>query len=530
MKNKKRELIQEFIKKYWPLSLVAIFKNTFIQYVNIYIVGIVSLATDAILNRDINTIKSNLISLIFAVIAVVVVFPLIDYFSKKAWVYLGVKFDSSMYNKFTRQKRKVLDEQENGELVYRVENDPLDYRGNIHDIIVEFSVLVLVVVQSLYLMLPIHFLFAVICLFLSILPGLMPFITKEWIQKFFKNEKESLGEIGNHEKKLVENFPYTRVYSLKEKVLCSLDEVYNRYFKEVFRKKASLERGINSLNSFFTLICQVVIYIIGSYLIAKGAITVGQAVKFFGLSFVLKDSTEYLIYGLKACYQLNAAAERILELVGDEEVSGQVELTNIESVDLKDLSFSYGDRSILDRINLSIKKGEHVVLKGGNGSGKTTLIKLLTGLYDNYNGSIEFNGIPLNGINLESLRDQVTLISQVPFLFNTTVYENVAMAREEAKPEEINDIINKLDLYEIKDKKVGENGAYLSGGQRQRISIARALLRDTSVVILDEPDNSLDFEGNKWIRGIFKDTDKTVIVITHNNSWGELSNKVYSLS
>lgn len=528
MKSKKLAL--SFLKSYWALILVFIFKNVFDQYVKIYTIGVISKASDSLIERNITAVKGDLNALIIAVCVAIFIIPIIDYFDKKAWVYLGVQFDTSMYNRFLRQKRKITDEYEKGELIYRIENDPLDYRGYLHSAIGEFIIFAYVIGQSLYLMAAIHLWFAVICLVLSVLPGLMPFLIKEWIKKLFKKDREALGEIANHEKKMVDNFIYTRVNSLSEKVLKTFDDVYERYFKNVFRKKASFERGTSCFNNFFSVVCQIVIYIIGSILISKDAITIGQAVEFFGLSFILKDSTEYLVYGLKACYQLGAASDRLLELVGDEEIKGVEKPAKIDSIDIKDLSFSYGDKEILKEINLSVKKGEHVIFKGENGSGKTTIIKLLIGLYDNYSGDIEFNGTQLNRIDLKYLREHITLVSQVPFLFNTTVYENVAMARKGAKSGEVEDVIRRLGLYDIKDKEAGENGAYLSGGQRQRISIARALLRDTPVVILDEPDNALDIEVSEWIKKIFKDTNKTIIVITHNNSWMEISDKVYSLS
>lgn len=525
----KKKMALEFFKKSYLTILICASCEVFREYVNIYIVEVIGRAADLVLKRNIEAIRGDLLSFIAAIAAALILVPVIDYVWKRFYVSMGVEFDSSMYNKFLKQKKTIIDRYEKGELAFRVSEDPLEFRSRALDIVVESIVFIIIILQSFYLMASIHLWFGAVCIILSVLPGLIPFLSKEWLKKLFKNEKEILGEIADQEKKLVVNFSYTKVNSLKEKVISLFKKVYDKYYTGVFRKKAIYERGTLSFNDFFTLICEVIIYIIGSYLISKGSITVGQAVRFFGLSLVIKEVTQNLIYWLKAYYLLSPAAERLLEIVGNEEKRGGKVLSSVDSIEVNDLDFSYGEKEILKDISLLINKGEHIIIKGENGSGKTTLIKLLTGLYDSYTGTIKINNIALNNIDLKSLRDNITLVSQMPFLFNTSVYENVAMANDNVNHEEILDVLKKLELYDIRDKNVGEMGAYLSGGQRQRISIARALIRNTPVVILDEPDNSLDSECNEWVKQFFSDSKKTVIVITHKSTWSDISGKVYSL-
>lgn len=528
MENKKKMALEFFKKSYLTILIYALCE-VFREYVNIYIVEVIGRATDSVLKRNIDAIKGDLKSFIAAIIAAIVLVPIVDYIWKRFYVGTGVEFDSSMYNKFLKQKKTIIDRYEKGELAFRISEDPLEFRSRALDIVAEFLVFIIVILQSFYLMASIHLWFGAVCIVLSVLPGLIPFLSKEWLKKLFKNEKEILGEIADQEKKLVENFSYTKVNSLKEWVINSFKKVYDKYYAGVFRKKSLYERAALSFNEFFVVICEIIIYIIGSYLISKGSITVGQAVRFFGLSLVIKEVTQNLIYWLKAYYLLSPAADRLLEIVGNEEKSGGKVLSSVDSIEVDELDFSYGEKEILKDISLSINKGEHIIIKGENGSGKTTLIKLLTGLYDNYTGSIKINDFPLDKVDLKSLRDNITLVSQMPFLFNTSVYENVAMANDNVNHEEILDVLKMLELYDIRDKNAGEMGAYLSGGQRQRISIARAFIRNTPVVILDEPDNSLDSEGNKWVKQLFSDSKKTLIVITHKSSWCETADKVYSL-
>ena len=187
-------------------------------------------------------------------------------------------------------------------------------------------------------------------------------------------------------------------------------------------------------------------------------------------------------------------------------------------------------------VSFSVRRGETVAIVGQNGAGKTTLVKLLARLYDPDEGRILLDGHDLREYKLSSLRDQVALVSQNVHLFNDTVANNIAYARtEEYSREQIEeaarmayamDFINKMDNG--LDTIIGENGVMLSGGQRQRIAIARALLRNSPILILDEATSALDTESERAIQAALDELQKnrTSLVIAHRLSTIEQADEI----
>ena len=220
--------------------------------------------------------------------------------------------------------------------------------------------------------------------------------------------------------------------------------------------------------------------------------------------------------------------------------NGDVEFKKLENkIELKDVSFSYvDDFNVLNNVDLTIETGQTTAIVGSTGSGKSTLIKLLLRLYEINNGSISYDSNSLKDIELSSLREKIGLVSQDVFLFEGTVIENIAYGDLNASESEVwnaarksesDEFINNLPQKE--ETIVGERGQKLSGGQRQRISIARAILKNPEILILDEATSSVDNETEAAIQrslDILK-KDRTVIVIAHRLSTVRNADIIYVL-
>ena len=220
--------------------------------------------------------------------------------------------------------------------------------------------------------------------------------------------------------------------------------------------------------------------------------------------------------------------------------NGANELSNFnKSIVFDNVNFSYVEGfSVLNNISVEINKGETVAIVGSTGSGKSTMIKLILRLYDVDNGNIKFDQIDIKDLNLESLRSNIALVSQDIFLFEGSVFENIAYGNLDATNDEIweaarlsesDEFINELPNKE--HTIVGERGQKLSGGQRQRISIARAILKNPEILILDEATSAVDNETEAAIQRSL-DTLKegrTVIAIAHRLSTIRNANKIYVL-
>lgn len=199
------------------------------------------------------------------------------------------------------------------------------------------------------------------------------------------------------------------------------------------------------------------------------------------------------------------------------------------SIDFENVSFSYSDQegAVLNHINFHIKPGENVVLVGHSGAGKTTCANLLLRYWDTSEGRICMNGIDLRDYRMESLRKTVSAVQQDTYLFHTSIRDNIRLGCPEASKEEVEAAAKAANAHEFicelpegYDTITGERGFSLSGGQRQRIAIARALLKDTPVVIFDEAVSSLDTENERYIQEMLKTRlkGKTVLMIAHRLS------------
>lgn len=236
-----------------------------------------------------------------------------------------------------------------------------------------------------------------------------------------------------------------------------------------------------------------------------------------------------------------ASADSVFEFLDEKEEvdSGSIEIAHASgNIEIQNLTFRYptSERDILSNINLQIKAGETVALVGSSGSGKTTLANLIPRFYTSLNGQITLDGCLLNDITLQSLRDQIALVSQEVVLFNDSVYNNISYGsnRRYTKDEVLNaaKLANALEfiaqLPQGFDTQIGENGTRLSGGQKQRLAIARAILKNAPILVLDEATSALDNQSEKLVQEALDRLmqNRTTIVIAHRLSTIQHADKI----
>ena len=330
---------------------------------------------------------------------------------------------------------------------------------------------------------------------------------------------------------------------------------FTREVKELERIKAS-SNEVKSANyhaiklsaAFIPIIRVAILFGFTATLLIGGFLALDGEIKVATYS-VLLFITQRLLWPLTELgdtfdlYQRAMASfNRIFSLKNEssEIGNGEIEFKKLEKkIELKDVSFSYVDNfNVLNNVDLTINAGQTTAIVGSTGSGKSTLIKLLLRLYEINNGSISYDSNSLKDIELSSLREKIGLVSQDVFLFEGTVIENIAYGDLNASESEVwnaaqkseaDEFINNLPQKE--NTIVGERGQKLSGGQRQRISIARAILKNPEILILDEATSSVDNETEAAIQrslDILK-KDRTVIVIAHRLSTVRNADIIYVL-
>ena len=279
------------------------------------------------------------------------------------------------------------------------------------------------------------------------------------------------------------------------------------------------------------LVIGVLLWFGGKMVLINETISGTTFIVFMGLAYNILTPAKNLSKSFYSIKKGNAAAERVFEIIEfkTENDSNRDQLleTFKDKIEFKNVDFSYGQSKILDKISFTIKKGQSVALVGSSGSGKTTIANLLNGFYNSDSGSISIDGMEISSITRESLYKKISIVTQESILFNDTIMNNIRIGDLDSID---GDIINAakeanahkfiLEQSEKYDTNIGDYGGKLSGGQKQRLTIARAMLKSPSILILDEATSSLDSESEKKIQDAIDKLmlDKTSLIIAHKFS------------
>lgn len=298
-------------------------------------------------------------------------------------------------------------------------------------------------------------------------------------------------------------------------------------------KRIRLSAYLIPLIEIMSAIGMVIVFWVGFWQVITGKLTTGWFIGFIAMVGMVYKPVRTISTFNSAFQQAVASAERIFEILDVEKEAQDdpdaIVIPHIEgNIELKDVTFSYnGQKPVLNHINLKVNAGESIALVGPSGAGKTTFVSLLTRFYNVTDGQITIDGYPISKINLRSLRSQIGLVPQETILFGGTVRENIAYGRLDATDEEIISAARSANAHDFimrfsngYDTHIGEHGMQMSGGQRQRIAIARVILKDPRILILDEATSSLDTESEMLIQEALANLMKgrTTFIIAHRIS------------
>lgn len=324
----------------------------------------------------------------------------------------------------------------------------------------------------------------------------------------------------------------------KEKVDKDLNRLTGFYIKSSVTSSLA-----HNFVHFINMIGPIVVLAWGTYLVAGGGLQLGQLMAFYILLSYLYSPIRDLAAINIEVQSAMASVYRIFEYLdvppAIEEDPNPVVLPNVSgAISLRDVTFSYGAGFHLDRINLDIKPHEKIAIVGPSGSGKTTLINLIMRFFDTDSGAVSIDGVDIKKLPIKTIRDNIGLVDQEPLLFKTTIFSNIAYADPDATPERVEAaarIANIHDFISAQEggyqTEVGERGVTLSGGEKQRVCLARAILKNPPIVILDEATSSLDSNSEQLIQEALSRVlvDKTAIIIAHRLSTVQHADRIITL-
>ena len=349
------------------------------------------------------------------------------------------------------------------------------------------------------------------------------FINKK-IKKYYRKIQNINDEILNLTSLIINNLKEIKSLNLEFKFIKKYKEE-NKRLMEIFLKNKLFEiLSPNLSQTMFFLIVGFLFFLGGKYIISN-ELSVGGFVAFLTALVLVLDPIKKITKSFGEVQQNLVSLNRILNILKeDEEKSSGKILNSIEKIKLENVYLNLNKKAILKNINLLFEKGKKYGIVGPSGSGKSSLINLLLGLLTPSSGNIYFNDIEIKKIDLKSLRNKISVVSQDIVLFPGTIFENLKIVKPTASFEEIKEACKKAQILDFIEKlpqkfhtKVGPGGINLSGGQKQRLAIARAILKDSDVLILDEATSALDPKTEKEVTKIIDSfaKDKILIVIAH---------------
>ncbi len=287
------------------------------------------------------------------------------------------------------------------------------------------------------------------------------------------------------------------------------------------------EKGIGSLTTIAGMVLRVglpLMSLVGAYLILDGSLDIETFLMFLFVGTRIFDPLDLALTNYTGLQMASVSGERILKLLEMKPMKGKDALNSQNDIELTNVSFAYDKTNVIEDVSLKIKENELTALVGFSGSGKSTLIKLLPRFYDLIGGNIKIGNIDISKVSPEEVMRKFSIVFQDVYLFRDTIYNNIKFGNETASKEEIIKAAKMAGAYDFIVKKengfetmIGEGDSTLSGGERQRISIARAILKDAPIILLDEATASLDPDNEVAVQAAISNLikNKTVIVVAH---------------
>lgn len=375
-----------------------------------------------------------------------------------------------------------------------------------------------------------------LCVLLPVLASAsVLFLTKKLQVRDVNKHYDKLRDISESFQNAIELNQEIKSYGLKEKVEAQMDQQLDE--SENLQWKAQITQTIPvTIGQTLSILPIGITATVGLSMLASGQVSILILLGYIIMAAKLSGAMGGVLLYLTEIFYLDARIARIGEIKNHELQGGEKAVLSDFNVEIKDVCFSYQkDTQVIRHASFTAEQGQVTALVGPSGCGKTTMLKLISRLYDADSGTVQIGGTDIREIHTDSLFKYVSIVFQEVILFNTSIMENIRLGRLDASDEEViraaklagcNEFVSRLpDTYQTI---IGENGTKLSGGERQRLSIARAILKDAPIIILDEIAASLDVETevqiqtglNHLIQG------KTVIVISHRLKSIENADKI----
>ncbi|HEY2951075.1 MAG TPA: ABC transporter ATP-binding protein [Verrucomicrobiae bacterium] len=417
-----------------------------------------------------------------------------------------------------------------GDLLTRISSDTSTLKDVFTDTLLKLTAYLVTVIGMLVILLTVNWQVGLIAVATLPILGYSMFHRYHKTKASVKKQRKQEGQVVSRMGEVLSAIPLVQAFAREKYEEEQFDQVTNQNLQESIRL-ARLQAAANRSSEIITTVGTAVAVLFGAFQVMKGNMLPGDLVLVVAYLNNMYKPVRGLAKLSTDISKISASAERISEVLETEpqiqDRPDAIEADGIRGeIAFQNVSFDYGDgKHALKNISFAVSPGQRLALVGVSGAGKSTVASLTLRLYDPQQGSVSIDGVNLQHYRRESLRQQIGVVLQQSILFGATVKENIAYGKPEASLEEIvaaaqaanaDEFIRELE--EGYDTIIGERGSTLSGGQRQRIAIARTLIREAPILILDEPMTGLDVESESKVREALNRlmAGRTCLMITHD--------------
>ena len=436
---------------------------------------------------------------------------------------LSTSYKDLLFAKILRNNSRMVSELGSGQFLSKLSNDLKSIEENYFDFYITLIDIGISFVGAIVLMLWYSPVLTMVAIALSILPLLASIPASKEITKTEKNLSKKNAEFMEFMRDTLSGFSVIKSFQVESELENRFHEENVKIEKAKFLRRFA-EENINLLSTAASVVMRLGVFLFGAWLsLSNRHITPGIVLVFLQLlTFVITpiEKIPSLFANRKAARSLIAQTEELFYEKDDEQEKLEINILK-SAIEIQNLSFSYEDNiKALRNVSLTFHAGKKYAIVGASGSGKSTLFKLLTKYSNEYDGNILFDGIDLRNITYSSLSEIISEVQQNVFVFHDSIYNNICLYKKISE-EKFDYVIQKSGLSSLIQQKgknfsCGTNGNKLSGGEKQRISIARALLRNASILLMDEASSALDEKtADEIMNSILDMPDITSLVITH---------------
>lgn len=531
----KKELIKSLKKYKWQILIeiiLIIISVIFIAYPSKIIGKMIDLLYNAESNKS-ELIKSivQLLSVSIGVLITRVLWKNLDF---RLNVYIDKDLRDRLFTKFLKTKVKALNKIKNGEIMSyffsdlrKVTMTTAKFISTGTRIIANFTIAIIMMSNSCNIKLTLISLIPVLITIVVII-----FIRKRWMD-VMKEAQKSFADLSEYVQESTDSIRTMKAFCGEDKQI----EEFKDKNATLKKYNISVSKNQNLLFVCVSLgfgLAYAITLLYGSNLVINGKVSIGNLIAFNGYLAMLEGPVRWIPWLFGKAKKFKVSFDRLNKMfkLPEEEIDN-FEKSNEDKlngdIEIKNLTYNYPGyiETVLENINIDIKKGESLGIIGVIGSGKTTLMNLLLKLYDVERGKIFIDGKDINDIPVKTIRDNICYITQDNFLFSATLKENINLFKDEYKDEDIEDSTKQAMIYdEIShmddgiNTVIGEKGIDLSGGQKQRVVISRAFLNNSNIIIFDDTFSALDNRTEQHVLNNIKELtkNKTCIIVSNRIS------------